>query len=154
MTNEEKLNKQNQMGLGGMINNLFGNSSLPFSIFKGRKLVEIIAGENEVFFEIDKGNDLQENIHLQLHHVQDCCEYVDLIKTNGSFSDLIDSEILEAEEDYIDKPSWHTDETNSSESVTWSYYMLKTEKGKIEWWFKGESNGYYSETLVLERIEK
>jgi hypothetical protein len=37
--------------------------------------------------------------------------------------------------------------------ITWTFYKIGTNKGMIDFRFQGESNGWYSETVNLVKIE-
>ena len=86
------------------------------------------------------------------YHEQDCCESVWLTQVDGISDKIIGSRIVIAEvvtktgEDGV----INTDEYNS---VTWSFYKIGTNKGMIDFRFQGVSNGYYSETVDLIKIE-
>lgn len=80
----------------------------------------------------------------QLFHHQDCCEVVRLNKIIGKVEDILNSPITLAEED-TDEPDWHTEYHNDSH--TWTKFILETVKGRVEFWFLGESNGYYGERV-------
>lgn len=85
-----------------------------------------------------------------MFHSQDCCETVELKEVIGEFNDLIGSPILEAEEVTNDegepKPEY-------AESWTWTFYKLGTIKGHVTLRWLGESNGYYSEDVSIEKVE-
>ena len=86
------------------------------------------------------------------YHEYDCCESVRLTQVDGISDKIIGSRIVIAEvvtktgEDGV----INTDEYNSA---TWSFYKIGTNKGMIDFRFQGESNGYYSETVDLVKIE-
>lgn len=74
-------------------------------------------------------------------HYQDCCESVEIEDICGDLTDIMDSEILEAEE------VCNTDETGQYESATWTFYKIGTVKGRVTLRWLGVSNGYYSESV-------
>ena len=80
------------------------------------------------------------------YHKQDCCESVYLTQVDGISDKIIGSRIVIAEV--------VTDEKSVvGGSITWSFYKIGTTKGMIDFRFQGESNGYYSETVDLIKIE-
>lgn len=79
-------------------------------------------------------------------HVQGCCESVWLADVEGDLSDLQGSPITHSEISYQDNPL-------ASESGTWSFVRLATEKGWVVLRFCGESNGYYSESAGLIKLK-
>lgn len=85
-----------------------------------------------------------------LYHLQDCCEYVRVVKVIGNVNELI-GEVTFAEEDAgANEPDWYDEHYNDSH--TWTKYVLKTESASLEFWFLGESNGYYSESVSIKKI--
>ena len=80
------------------------------------------------------------------YHEQSCCEDVWLTQVDGISDKIIGSRIVIAEV--------VTDEKSvAGGSITWSFYKIGTNKGMIDFRFQGESNGYYSETVDLIKIE-
>lgn len=83
---------------------------------------------------------------FRMFHYQDCCETVYLEDIEGDLSDLIGNPILYANE-----------ETNSKEtnygSMTWTFYRIGTIKGGVVLVWRGESNGYYSESVDFIRVQ-
>ena len=80
------------------------------------------------------------------YHEYDCCESVWLTQVDGISDKIIGSRIVIAEV--------VTDEKDTEYGhITWSFYKIGTNKGMIDFRFQGESNGYYSETVDLIKIE-
>ena len=80
------------------------------------------------------------------YHEYSCCESVWLTQVDGISDKLIGSRIVIAEvvTDEKDTECGH---------ITWSFYKIGTNKGMIDFRWQGESNGYYSETVDLVKIE-
>ena len=80
------------------------------------------------------------------HHEYDCCESVWLTQVDGISDKVIGSRIVVAEvvTDGKDTEYGH---------ITWSFYKIGTNKGMIDFRWQGESDGRYSETVDLVKIE-
>ncbi len=106
-----------------------------------RKIIALNTGSVKIFTDKYK---------YHLYHEQDCCEYVRLVKIIGDIDNILNEEIIFAEEDGgANDPDWHTD-YNYDNSHTWTKYVLKTKNNSLEFWFLGESNGYYSEYISIK----
>ena len=85
-------------------------------------------------------------------HSQDCCEHVDLNDFDGDLDDLVGALVISAEEvsnsDEGEKPDEY------SESWTWTFYKIETDKGGLWMRWLGESNGYYSESVDFVWVNK
>ena len=80
------------------------------------------------------------------YHEQDCCESVYLTQVDGISDKIIGSRIVIAEV--------VTDEKDTENGhITWSFYKIGTNKGMIDFRWQGESDGGYSETVNLVKIE-
>jgi hypothetical protein len=87
----------------------------------------------------------------KLYHEQDCCESVFVENVIGDEKDILNEEIIFAEEDAgANDPDCYGD--NYNDSHTWTKYVLKTKNASLEFWFLGESNGYYNENVSIEKI--
>ena len=87
----------------------------------------------------------------KLYHHQDCCESVFVENVIGDEKDILNEEIIFAEEDAgANDPDWYGD--NYNDSHTWTKYVLKTKNASLEFWFLGESNGYYNESVSIKKI--
>lgn len=118
-----------------------------FSQLKGMTFIAIEGGWDDDYLRfINSQGEVYE-----LKHTQDCCESVYIEDICGNINDLLNSEILTAEEVYSD--SGDAERLDGYESYTYSYYKLATVKGYVDIRFFGSSNGYYSESASLYKIE-
>jgi hypothetical protein len=110
---------------------------MQFADLVGHTLASVKATDDEIHFELLGGK-----AH-RLYHSQDCCENVYVEEIHGDLDDLVGTPILLAEESSENNPT-------ASESGTWTFYKLATQKGHVTIRFNGESNGYYSEGVDFE----
>jgi hypothetical protein len=83
-----------------------------------------------------------------LAHQQDCCEHVRVYGSVGNIDDVLNAEVIAAEDTYpMDNPS--APDYKCYESATWTQFRIVTNKGTFEIWWLGESNGYYSESVSV-----
>lgn len=80
------------------------------------------------------------------YHENDCCENVFVEDINGDLDDLIGSKLIQAEESTKEDP-------DADESGTWTFYKFGTSKGYVTIRWYGCSNGYYSESADMIKIE-
>lgn len=89
------------------------------------------------------------------YHDQDCCESVLVAQVDGNVEKHIGATMLSIEEK-ITRPSEEiTNEDGwdyTPDSLTATFYTLKTSKGYLDWRWDGESNGCYSESVDCEFI--
>ena len=101
-------------------------------------------GSNEVRVFTDDGNE------YLFYHSQNCCESVDLNDFELSADSLVGGLITLAEE--IKGDNEKPDEY--SESYTWTFYKIETNKGGLWMRWLGESNGYYGEEVDFVWVNK
>lgn len=126
-----------------------------FSDLNNKILVEVTGlheGSDEVKFICLDGSK-----YLMYHH-QDCCEHVSINDVCGDVADLQAALVVSAEEvasvhgtedDMCDLPSQDEDdyEYRMTDSRTWTFYKIQTNKGAVTIRWLGVSNGYYSERV-------
>ena len=116
-----------------------------FSDLVGKTITEIDGLEKEhdcVIITCSTGE------RYRMSHNQGCCETVEINDIVGDVADLLNSEILRAEERTSDENPL----TENTDSHTWTFYELATIKGSVTIRWYGESNGYYSESVEFDKI--
>jgi hypothetical protein len=96
----------------------------------------------------------------KMHHHQDCCESVTIDSIVGDLDDLLNTEILLAEERssnnrkrIVPDEILRQAKGYEDDSFTWTFYTIRTNKGTVDIRWYGGSNGYYSEEVTVEEIE-
>jgi hypothetical protein len=119
-----------------------------FSELVGKTLwsVEGKVGDDEITFRVDDGTT------YVMNHSQDCCESVTVEDICGDFADLIGSPIVQAEESSSDKWPEGVEKPEYTDSFTWTFYRLATNKGSVVIRWYGSSSGYYSESVDFRKI--
>ncbi len=97
--------------------------------------------EHKLYFVDENGDG------FVFYHEQDCCEQVQIVDIIGDLSDLENAPLVEAEE------VTESGESEEDESYTWTFYKFRTAKGSVTVRWYGTSNGYYSETVNLEKCK-
>jgi len=116
---------------------------LLFSILKNQTITDISSDYESVTFKtVDKT--------YRLEHYQDCCESVRLENVIGDIKNILNVPITLAEEDNPGDPDWYSESYNDSH--TWSVFILEAGGKRVEFWFLGESNGYYGESVDFVEI--
>ena len=118
---------------------VYGSDSIEALI--GLTLTEVVNGDEVIVFKA-------EGCEFHMQHHQDCCESVYVEDICGDLSDLVGSPILTASEECS-----AGEEGPYSESSTWTFYKLSTAKGYVTIRWFGQSNGYYSESVSVDRYE-
>lgn len=105
-----------------------------------------------IYYDEENFQILTDDCIYIFYHEQDCCESVYLTQVDGISDKIIGSRIVIAE--VVTKTGEHgVIDTDEYDSITWSFYKIGTNKGMIDFRWCGESNGYYSETVDLVKIE-
>ena len=84
-----------------------------------------------------------------LEHYQDCCEDVRVYNTVGKIDDVLNEEVIVAEDDNpMDNPNAIGYVVDSCKTNTWTNFRIVTNKGAFEIWWLGESRGYSEDVSV------
>lgn len=110
--------------------------------FEGKTLISVTYFKNleELAFLFS------DNSKYVMFHEQDCCESVYLEDGFDDLKELVGQEILQA---YV---TTNNEISEWGDSTTWTYYTINTFYGSASLRWVGESNGYYSESVSLERV--
>ena len=99
----------------------------------------------EVIITFDDG------AYIKQYHSQDCCEVVTVEQVDADPSKFIGAVAHELIEKVLSKDEMSPNDLPSDvESITGTFYTLKTAKGYLDWRWFGESNGFYSEDVTSE----
>lgn len=127
-------------------------TEVEFGELKGKVFSNVYVSDTDecIIFECEDGTK-----YHQLHS-QSCCENVYLDSIDGYLSSIIGYEILLAEEVSNDEEyaGYYQQEDDDAEHYSWTFYKLATCKGYVTIRWYGSSNGFYSETADLYRIEE
>ena len=126
---------------------------------------------NKIIYRVEGLHDYSDSVRLffedsdkglEILHMYDCSETVEIIDVVGDVEDLIgapvvDVSIISSPEhpDFIallnqnpeaaNKPYELNDTKNADEEVSWSFTKIRTTKGEVSLRWLGHSNGWYSE---------
>jgi hypothetical protein len=106
---------------------------IPLTDLIGAIPISIDCGDEEITIVTDRGT-------ATFLHCQDCCEQVGIDDVNGDWNDLIGFPLFVAEER-------SNQEDVDYGSITWTFYTFRGLKGSVDVTWRGESNGYYSESV-------
>lgn len=113
-------------------------------ILVGKTLSKVEEDGDIIYFTTIDGE------QFRSYHMQDCCEYVRIYNIDGNIDTIINSPIINAEQDYFDGPE--PENYYRGDSYTWTQQTIETEKGIVRFEWLGESNGYYSEEVHFGRV--
>lgn len=94
-----------------------------------------------------------------LEHIADCCESVQVFETHGDKNTIIGHKITFACEERVsedDTPVWLQrvkEALFGGDSITIERFVLACDNGRFEIIIKGESNGYYGETMYFNKVK-
>lgn len=100
-------------------------------------------GGDELIFHMEDG------MRYNMKHHQNCCECVYIHEVNGYLDDLLDTEILVAEERTNESDS----DSDYGDIEGWTFYEFRTIKGSVTISWYGSSNGYYSIDVSFDEME-
>src|SRR5690606_6544325 len=89
-----------------------------------------------------------------MFHEQDCCEGVYVADVIGDLDDLIGATVTMAEK--VTHSMQNPEGVPAKDyqySWTWTFYQLATVKGYVTIRWYGESNGYYSESVLFYKLK-
>lgn len=115
---------------------------------KGAKIARMPdISRDEIIIVIVRDNTIE---RWRFYHQSDCCESCHVVKVTIQ-GNILDQQIIEANDDHPDNgPDTWPAEYSFDYSHTWSRFIIRVPGGYLEFWFLGESNGYYGETVDIE----
>lgn len=108
------------------------------------KKISILEDKSEMYFFCSDGN------KYVMYHDQECFESVYIEDIAGNLEDIIGSPLLMADKITNSKDP----EEECDKSFTWTFYNFATVKGYVTIRWYGESNGYYSEEVAIEKVKE
>jgi len=120
-------------------------------------LVDINELVGKTFIKIDNNDDElifhgKEGTGYKFYHDQNCCESVYIEDVIGDLNDLLNTEILSAEEVASETKPDDIKRDYEPASETWTFYKFATAKGRVTVRWCGSSNGYYSESVSIRKL--
>jgi len=103
-------------------------------------------GSDMIIIECSDGN------KYKYYHGQDCCERVDIDDVCGDVADLIGTPLVMAEVVVNEDIPEGVDTKCFDEMYQWTFYKFATIKGYVTVRWFGESNGYYSVDVDMEKL--
>ena len=120
-----------------------GKEWVEFEDLKGKVITQFRLEDTQLLLFTEDG------YKYSMYHDQDCCESVYIESVVGDLEDLLNEEILVAEESSSNENPADAKVSEYQESFTWTFYKLATRKGYVDIRWYGESNGYYSESVSV-----
>lgn len=117
----------------------------PIDPIIGKTFTSVTSTDDTVTFSND------EETYIMQHN-QDCCESVYLEDVNGDLADLVGTPIVEATEETSGTNPPGVPVPDYQDSFTWTFYRIRTIKGTVVLRWYGSSNGYYSETVNVDKV--
>ena len=125
-----------------------------FEDLKGKTLTKIYGasiGSTLITFDDSDGNRYR-MLPDEDEQILDVCDvWVEVEDIVGDINDLLNSEIIMAEEK-ISGGATTKENPEPPLSLMWTFYKLATIKGYVTIRWRGESNGYYRERVNFEKI--
>src|SRR5213075_266858 len=125
---------------------LIGSTTMNFEDLQGKtfSLIEnMVEGNDEITFTCTDGT------KYKLYHDQCCCESVNIVDIDGDAEDLLHSTITLAE---VSISSEQQPQQQASDSFTWTFYRIATQRGFLVLRWLGQSNGYYGEEVDFRQV--
>lgn len=116
--------------------------SNPITELVGKKIKKIMVFVDSVTVKT------QDNEVYCFYHAQDCCELCEFVALQGRISDVVDEEIISADEIITRDFLYPTDYDSGTETT----FTIHTSKGTIALIFIVTSNGYYSEGIKFDKV--
>ncbi len=112
----------------------------------GRDVVAVDIHTDEVIIETS-------TLSIRAYHCRECCEDFRFIKCDGDIGSLFGTVKVAEEDGGASAP----DEFRSmvvDDSHTWTKLTIATASATVHFWFLGQSNGYYGESVDFQELTK
>lgn len=120
-------------------------------MYQNRMPIECLVGRIIQKLDMDCDQvriEMEDSSKYIILHEQECCEYVEIDRTEGNVDDIIGIPIFGAVEYCPEFPP----KDAHTESHTWTVYEITSLKGTFRIYWYGTSNGYYGEVPRFNHV--
>lgn len=118
------------------------------NILVGKTISSIRRESDSLLFECSDGD------CFEFYHMQDCCESVSIHDIKPDIQSLVGQRLISVKEEILSDYPLDVPMPEWTDSFTWTIHTFETESNRVVVRWFGESNGYYSESVYMNRTHK